>query len=212
MGKLILTSGGYLDGQRGKECDEIIETFSRNKKVLLVDNATLTGSNQKGVPIIKDNFSKIAKSVTQVSLTENNIKELEDYDVIYITGGDLAPFFELIQKCDLKGAFITYLKNGGIIIGESAGSMIFGVDLKWIYDVKKGTKPKYDIKLPSYKGLGIVNINFFPHWDKASDEMKEKVLSYEKEHHIKITRVQDNGFFVYDVHENTITQDVVEIV
>lgn len=199
MGKLILTSGGYLNGQRGEECDEIIEAFSRNKKVLLVDNATLTGSNLKGVPIIKDNFFKIAKSVTQISLTENNIKELGDYDIVYITGGDLAPFFELIQKCDLKSAFITYLKNGGNIIGESAGSMIFGTDLKWIYDVKKGTKPKYDIELPSYKGLGIVKINFFPHWNKTSNEMKERVLSYEKEYHIKITRVRDNDFFVYDV-------------
>ena len=43
--------------------------------------------------------------------------------------------------------------------------------------------------------------------------MKERVLSYEKERHIKITRVQDNDFFVYYVQENTtIIQNGLEIV
>lgn len=68
MGKLVLTSGGYLDGQRGKECDEIIEILSKDKKVLLIDNATLTGSNTSGIPILIKNFQKIANSITRYLL------------------------------------------------------------------------------------------------------------------------------------------------
>lgn len=72
--------------------------------------------------------------------------------------------------------------------------LIFGKNLKWSYDVKKGTKPKYDVVLPTYQGLGIVDINFFPHWNKAGEELKTKTLTYENENKIKITKVCDDEF------------------
>lgn len=198
MGKLILTSGGYIDGQRGERCDAIIESFSKNKSVLIVDNATTTGSNVKGLPILRSNFSKIAKSVEQLTLTADNLDKINNYDVLYVTGGDLGPFIELIATSDLRNAFLRYLERGGVIIGESAGSMIFGCDLKWAYDIKKGTKPKYDIVMPTHKGLGIVDINIFPHWNKASIDMQEKVAQYEEQNGIKVTRLCDGEFIERD--------------
>ena len=198
MGKLILTSGGYLDGQRGDKCDKLIEKYSSGKSILLIDNATITGSNTKGIPILLSNFNKIAKSVSQLTITKDNLNSIKKYDTIYIIGGDLFPFIKLISECNLKNAFLNYLKQGGVIIGESVGSMIFGKDLKWVYDIKKGTKPKYDIILKSYKGLGIVDINFFPHWNKISNSLKEKTLNYEQEFDIKITKVNDGEFFELD--------------
>ena len=197
MGKLVLTSGGYLDGQRGRECDEIIEELVKGKKVLLVDNATLTGSNVAGLPILIENFKQIANSISQLSLNEHNLDLINEYDVLYITGGDLLPFLQLIQNCNLAKVFVSYFKSGGCIIGESVGSMIFGKDLKWVYDIKRGTKPKYDIELQSYKGLGLVDINFFPHWNKVGNDIKKKVTDYEKQHNIIITRVEDNQFLEF---------------
>lgn len=199
MGKLILTSGGYLDGQRGDHCDKIIEKYSKNKNVLIVDNATLTGCNVKRLSIIYKNFSQIAHRVVQVSLTEHNLELFKGFDIIYITGGDLAPFVLLMQKCNLAEEMLLFLKGGGVVIGESAGSIIFGKSFKWLYDIKRGTKPKYDTELLSYKGLGIVDINFFPHWNKASDEIKQKVLNYEQKHNVRIARVKDGEFFEIDV-------------
>lgn len=72
--------------------------------------------------------------------------------------------------------------------------MIFGKDLKWCYDIKRGTKPKYDVVLPTYQGLGLTYVNFFPHWDKASEELKIKTQNYEKEHKMNITKVSDGEF------------------
>ena len=198
MGKLILTSGGYIDGQRGEKCDEIIEKLSKNKDVLIIDNATLTGSNVKGLSILLNNFGKISKRVKQITLNKDNINDIFSFETIYITGGDTTPLIELANTTSLSKLFIKFLKNGGNIIGESAGSMIFGEDLKYVYDIKKGTKPKYDVVLPSYKGLGLVNVNFFPHWNKASENLKEKTLEYEKQSNIKITKVDDGKFLAFD--------------
>ena len=194
VGKLILTSGGYLDGQRSTECDEIIEEHSKSKRVLIVDNATTTGSNVYGLPVLRTNFSKIAKSVTQLTLSNENIKQIFDYDVLYITGGDTTPLIELINEFDLKSALVLFLESGGTIIGESAGSIIFGSDAKWYYDIKKGTKPKYDVLLPTYKCLGLTDKNIFPHWDKAKLEMQEKVMQYEKLTGMTITSLIDGEF------------------
>lgn len=194
QGKLYLTSGGFLDGQRGPHCDKIIIDACANKKVMFVDNATLTGSNVKGIANILGNFNAINAHATQTTLTKYNLQDVFNYDTLYITGGDCTPLIELVNSSDLKEVLLKYLKNGGIIIGESAGSMIFGKDLKWSYDVKKGTKPKYDVVLPTYQGLGFADVNFFPHWNKASEELKTKAQNYEKEHKIKITRVCDDEF------------------
>lgn len=194
QGTLYLTSGGFLDGQRGPRCDKIIIDACANKNVMFVDNATLTGSNVKGIANILDNFKAINAHATQTTLTKNNLKEIYNFDALYITGGDCTPLIQLANSSNLKEVLINYLKNGGVIIGESAGSLIFGKDLKWYYDVKKGTKPKYDVDLPSYQGLGLSAVNFFPHWNKASEEIKIKVQNYEKKHKIKITGVCDGEF------------------
>ncbi len=64
-------------------------------------------------------------------------------------------------------------------------------DVKYIYDLKKGTKHKYDVDLNSYKGLGLTDLYIYPHFQKTSEEMKAKVENYEKEHRITITRLND---------------------
>ena len=200
MGKLLITSGGYLDGQRGLELDKRIEELSAGKRVLIVTNATSTGSNIKGVPIIKNNFQQIADMVDLIHLTEENIKQIKKYDVLYITGGDMAPLGEIVTE-KIKDYLINFLSNGGIIIGESAGSIIFGEDFKWYYDIKKGTKPKYDVKLSSYKGFGFIEENIYPHYNKASEQQKTKIEKYEEQTNTTITKMND-GEWVEEIFLN----------
>lgn len=208
MKTLLLTSGGYIDGQRGDKLDKIIERLSKNKKVLIIDNATLTGSNVKGVPVLVNNFKKIASTVDVISLDKHNLSQIKNYDVIYITGGDLTPLIELANQTKFRDAILSYWENGGIVIGESAGSIIFADDIKYCYDVKRGTKPKYDVVLPTYKGLGISSLNIYPHWDKTSEEQKAKVLEYEKATGIHITKMADGEWQLIG-DDNTHTQDLI---
>lgn len=201
MKNIILTSNGFINSSpRSKEIDELFKTIANGKKVMILGNATLGGSNASQREPVKSNFENVgAKKVDIIDINKENLNDILEYEVIYAIGGDPRYLLDLVATTNVKEILKQFLKSGGIYIGESAGSMILGNNLKWVWEVKKGTKPKYDIELPSYKGLGIVNINFFPHWNKASDEMKEKVSNYEKQHNIKITRVQDNEFFVYDI-------------
>ena len=194
MGKLIITSGGYLDGQRGEELDKRIEELSLKKKVLIVTNATSTGSNVKGIPIIKKNFEHVADVVDLILISEDNVDQIKNYDIVYFTGGDMAPLGEIVTE-RITDALINFLSNNGVIIGESAGSIIFGEDFKWYYDVKKGTKPKYDIELASYKGFGLIDENIYPHYNKANEEQRTKIEDYEKRKNVIISKMNDGDWF-----------------
>lgn len=190
----MLTSGGYLDGQRSKQCDEIIEKYSRNKKVLFVDNATTTGSNTKAKDIVVNNFFNLGAEVTSTTLNKNNLDKIKNFDLIYITGGDITPLINLANNSNLKEIILFYLKNGGVVVGESAGSIIFCEDCKWCYDIKKGTKPKYDICLPTYKGLSLTKYNIYPHFNKTTGEQKEKIKEYQSKNNILITPLNDGEY------------------
>ena len=209
MGKLLITSGGYLDGQRSEDLDERIEELSANKKVLIVTNATATGSNIKGVPIIKQNLEQHARQVDCVRITEENIKMVHSYDLLYFTGGDLAPLAKIVTD-NIRTELLNFLSGEGSIIGEGAGSIIFGNNFKWYYDVKKGTKPKYDVELPSYDGFGFINYEIYPHYNKTSNEQKKKLIDYNVRNleNVDLIQVMEDGeFYEENVFSNLNTKN-----
>ncbi len=119
-----------------------------------------------------------------------------EYDVIYGLGGNVTHLIELNNTTSFKETLIKFLEKG-IYIGESAGSMILADDIKYIYDIKKGTKPKYDVILDSYKGLGLIDIYVFPHFQRENEIIHEKTSSYEANNNIKITRLNDGEILKY---------------
>ena len=197
-GNLYLTSGGFIDGQYDEKMGEIFQNVCSNKKVLLIDNATITGSNTKGPANIIKNFNNIGASVDRITLDSDNLDVIFGYDVVYVTGGDCAPLAYLAMDEDVSKTFTKYLNEGGIVFGESAGSIFFGKDFKWYYDVKKGTKPKYDVELPSWSGLGLVDIKLYPHYNKADDNQKGKIKNYCKDNNCEILCMKDDDFLIID--------------
>ena len=47
------------------------------------------------------------------------------------------------------------------------------------------------MKLKSYSGVGITDLNIYPHWNKASEEQKIKVELYEIDNNTRIIRLED---------------------
>ena len=85
-----------------------------------------------------------------------------------------------------------------VYIGESAGSIILSNDVKYVYDIKKGTKPKYDVVLDTYKGLGLIDIYIYPHYQKANEDMQQRTSEYELNNNFKITRLNDGDIITYN--------------
>ena len=129
-----------------------------------------------------------------IHLTEENVQQIHDYDVLYFTGGDMAPLAEIVTE-KIKDELLNFMSNKGCVIGESAGSIIFGENFKWYYDVKKGTKPKYDVELPSYNGFGFIDYNLYPHYNKADEQQKKRINDYECESIDVVVKMEDGDWF-----------------
>ena len=200
MGKLILTSSGYIDINFDSAYAQTLNKEIKNKNILLINNATTTGSNIQGAQNAAKNIKKLAKNVIIGTINQQNADFINNFDVLYICGGDIGPLLELNTQCNLNKIFSQFLKQGKTIIGESAGSMIFGTNLKYIYDIKKGTNKKYNIRPTSYHGINLVDINFFSHFNKVSPDLKQKILDYEKTNNLTITPVEDGQYLLFKIN------------
>lgn len=57
------------------------------------------------------------------------VEELRTFDVVYLTGGRTAYLLERINDTGFRESLLTYIREGGFVIGVSAGSLIFMEDL-----------------------------------------------------------------------------------
>lgn len=201
MNNILITSGGFntVNNYVSDENINLFKEISNGKRVIIVANAAPYGTgNYVASENVKENFLKVgAKEVDIVDLDKDNVNIILDYDIIYVLGGNITNLIELNKDTNFKEVLIKFLKKG-LYIGESAGSMILGNNLKYIYDLKKGTKPKYDVILDSYDGLGLVDMYLYPHYQKTKEDMQEKVNNYELEKGIKITRLNDGEIISYN--------------
>lgn len=197
IANIILTSNGFHNSsKRSKEIDIMFENVAKGKRVVIILNATKEGSNTQNIEDVKQNFKKIgAKEVKVLTINKENQSEIFKYDVIYTMGGDPRILLEDFNEYNFKSYLIKFLEKG-IYIGESAGAMILCDNLKWVWDIKKGTKPKYDILPKTFEGLGLVKERIYPHYNKIHEEQKIKTDKYEKEYNTKITRLNDGEFIL----------------
>ena len=72
MKNIILTSNGFINSSpRSKEIDELFKTIANGKKVMILGNATLGGSNASQREPVKSNFENVgAKKVATTNVKE----------------------------------------------------------------------------------------------------------------------------------------------
>lgn len=197
---VIITSNGFInESPRSKEIDELFVKVAKGKKVLLVVNATRLGSNVRAKTDVKENFENIGASVVDLlEVHSDNVEQIQNYDVIYGMGGNVTPMLEDFAECNFRKHLLTFLKKG-IYIGESAGSIILAEDVEWCYDIKRGTKPKYDVVLDSYKGLNLIKENIYPHYNAEKEEIKTKAKEYAKQNNITLTYLNDGEYILKQI-------------
>ncbi len=201
MNNLLVTSAGFnsINNYVSEDNIELFKKISNGKKVVIVANAAPPESgNYIARENVKENFLKVgATKVDIVDLNKDNVSTILDYDVIYGLGGNVTHLINLINNTNYKELLIEFLKKG-VYIGESAGSIILSRNVKWYYDIQKGTKPKYDVILDSYDGIGLIDINVFPHYQRLDKERQDKITKYEIDNNIKITRLNDGEIIEYN--------------
>lgn len=103
--------------------DDIIEVL-RNKKVAIIPNAKLKNEDRTNSIVAKKELEKnnIIADIVDIDVEQLIIGK---YEALYLSGGEPKYLMNAIMNANLFDDIKTFINNNGIIIGQSAGAMIF---------------------------------------------------------------------------------------
>ena len=89
--------------------------------------------------------------------------ELKCYDAIFLMGGNPINQIEIINKINLKNI----INKAKVVIGVSAGAINLSKEAIYFND--------YSEKIEMYDGIGLTDINVYPHFDITNEYFVEEV-------------------------------------
>ena len=104
-------------------------------------------------------------------LLESELQNLFSYDAIHLSGGDTSSFLELLRKHSLIPRIQDFVARGGVLIGQSAGSIIMTPNIFTAYDCgdERPLEP-FD-----HTALGLVDFAFMPHFEPDLEQPCRKL-------------------------------------
>lgn len=171
--KLILCGGGSgkQNYYANKKLNEIID---HNKPLLYVPLAMDESDHpyDSCYEWINEELAQVQLSGIDMvrSFEELVQKNYNNYCALFIGGGNT---YKLLKGIKDSGAFEKikeFINNGGIVIGGSAGAVIFGCDIDII-----STMDPNDVALIDTKGFNVMNgVSIFPHYTNTKSKLSEE--------------------------------------
>ena len=126
-------------------------------------------------------------------------KNLNNYSAIFIGGGNTFKLLKGIKDNSIFDKIIEYLNNNGILIGCSAGAIIFGYDINSCLVMDDN-----DVNLTDTKGFNVLNgKSIFGHYTneyslEAHEEFKNYLLNYSLSNEEVIALPEEDTIFIDD--------------
>ena len=146
---------------------EDIINILRNKKVAIIPNAKLISEDRTNSNVAKEELNKNNITADIIDIDSNKLI-LSNYDALYLSGGEPKYLMDSIINANLFNEIKDFVDKGGIIIGQSAGAMIF---CKNYYDT---TTKKL---LIMNNGYDYSKKMIVPHYNNLPKELKEQMIN-----------------------------------
>lgn len=110
---------------------------------------------------------------TADDLSKYRLEDLKNFDAIYIGGGNTWSLMQELMDSGFSQELISYIKNGGVVYGGSAGAIVFGKNIDTHDDENK-------INLKDTSGFNLFSdYSVACHYtDKQSDRFKDWAISH----------------------------------
>ncbi len=149
-GKIFLSGGG--DKNQTFDIDEIF--LKDIKKILYIPIAWKNEDYNSCLNWFMDMIKSHKHAVIEMCTDLTKKIELENYDAVYIGGGNTFKLLKKLKENKFDKKIIEYYLNGGIIYGGSAGAIIWGFDIN-ISNLGKDSD-KNEVNLIDKSGLNFV--------------------------------------------------------
>lgn len=130
---VLLTSCGLETEKIQKTFENMLPKASTDIKAMFIPTAANSPDAIEVLPKCLNDLLKCGIKRENISVYdlynnfEDNIDDL--YDVLYICGGDPNYLMKRINENGFNHKLMEYINRGGIVVGVSAGSMIFANDM-----------------------------------------------------------------------------------
>ncbi len=170
--QLILCGGGSGEQNilANQKLNEIIDHTRPILYIPLAMNESVHSYDSCYEWIQKELANVNVPSIEMVSTFEElAYKDLQHYAALFIGGGNT---YKLLLGLKQSGAFNNikdYINNNGIVIGGSAGAVIFGYDINVIASMDPN-----DVNLTDTKGFDVLSgISVFPHYTNKKSKLTD---------------------------------------
>lgn len=156
---LILTSNGISNATLMSKLQESLKSC-HSKAVIITTASKFRGNLDENIKRHTEIYSSLGLSVAEFDSDVDDPDLLETYDLIFIMGGN--PFYLLnsLNKRNYRPLFKRLIQTK-IVIGASAGSLVFGHDLSYIFLLEPHLNES--VHLEDFTGLGLTDIHIYPH-------------------------------------------------
>ncbi len=117
----------------------------------------------------RDVLSKMGFDIRELDIAHSHRNEmkrqLDDSEIVYVAGGNTFYLLKQMQMSGFGELLTTYVENGGLYAGASAGALIAGADIGPIASIDEPEKVE---GLASTRGLGFVDVVPIPHYDMGA--------------------------------------------
>lgn len=131
--RVLLTSAG-LETEEIQECFvDMVNKDVSLVKALFIPTAAINAGAIEVLPKCMNDLLKCGiqdKNIKVYDLHKGmKIEDLQQYDVVYLCGGDTHYLLERINEIGFHTTLLEYISRDGLVIGVSAGSLIFSNNL-----------------------------------------------------------------------------------
>ena len=131
MKKLLLTSTGLENPNIKKKFLELLNNKPNQVKALFIPTAAIDIDAISVLPKCAEdllNCGILKKNITVYDMHKKiTQEEINQYDCVYVCGGKTSYLAKRMTEINWKQTIESYLENGGIYLGVSAGSKVAGI-------------------------------------------------------------------------------------
>ena len=131
--RVMLTSCGLETEQIKKHFLGMLGKEPADTKALFIPTAAINADAIEVLPKCMNDLLKCGIPKDNISVFDLHrnmpIDELKTFDVVYLTGGRTSYLLERINDTGFRNTLLDYIRDGGFVIGVSAGSIIFANNL-----------------------------------------------------------------------------------
>lgn len=130
--KVLLTSCGLETKSIEKAFKEMLNKEPASIKAMFIPTAAVFPDAIEVLPKCLNDLLKCGikrENISVYDLHSEMVNLYEDYDVIYLCGGSPEYLINRINENGFDKQLMDFIDRGGIVVGVSAGSMVFANDM-----------------------------------------------------------------------------------